>query len=61
MRWGMCDFSLSRYDATRTNRLMRAGNRVIRFVNDDVFRHTDAVLEEILRECQEILKNRPSP
>src|SRR6266542_588296 len=27
-----------RYDAARTKRLTRGGNRVIRFLNDDVFR-----------------------
>src|SRR4051794_26031768 len=36
------------YDASRTQRLMRDGMNVIRFVNDDVHRYLDAVLEEIL-------------
>ena len=39
------------YDASRTERLMRDGYRVIRFLNVDVFSHVDAVLEEILCEC----------
>ena len=39
------------YDAKRTRRIRRAGCDVIRSENDDVFRFTDAVLEEIWREC----------
>jgi very-short-patch-repair endonuclease len=42
------------YDARRTKRLTRDGLRVIRFENDDVFRFLDAVLEEILRECERL-------
>src|SRR5207248_2238440 len=46
------------YDERRTKRLTRNGLRVIRFENDDVFRFLDAVLLEILRECQRF---SPSP
>ncbi len=46
------------YDARRTKRLEREGLHVIRFENDDVFSFTDAVLEEILRECERL--SRPS-
>jgi very-short-patch-repair endonuclease len=49
------------YDARRTKRLERDGLHVIRFLNDDVFWHLDAVLEEILRECQTYSENIPSP
>ena len=38
-------------DAERTHWLESQGYRVIRFINDDVYRHTDAVLRTILREC----------
>src|SRR5213594_4320948 len=38
------------YDANRTKYLERDGCRVIRFVNDDVFWHLEAVLVEILTE-----------
>ena len=48
------------YDARRTARLERGGYRVIRFVNDDVNRHLDAVLDEVLRECER-LGPAPSP
>jgi very-short-patch-repair endonuclease len=40
------------YDARRTDRLNRDGNAVIRFANEDVIHHLDAVLEEILAECE---------
>ena len=46
------------YDASRTKRLNRGGLHVIRFLNDDVYRFLDAVLEEILRECERLT---PSP
>ena len=42
------------YDARRTTRLTRGGLNVLRFENDDVFHFTDAVLEEILRECERL-------
>jgi len=50
------------YDASRTLRLERDGLHVIRFVNDDVHRFLDAVLEEILRECESLAdRNHPHP
>ena len=49
------------YDASRTRHLERDGCHVIRFVNDDVFRHTDAVLAEILSQCQRLSPRWPSP
>jgi very-short-patch-repair endonuclease len=39
------------YDERRTKRLERRGHHVIRFVNDDVFWHADAVLQAIYDEC----------
>ena len=39
------------YDEQRTKRLERRGHHVIRFVNDDVFWHGDAVLQAIYDEC----------
>jgi very-short-patch-repair endonuclease len=39
------------YDERRTKRIERRGHHVIRFVNDDVFWHTDAVLQAIYDEC----------
>ena len=38
-------------DVVRTQWLEAQGYRVVRFSNTDVFEHTDAVLEAILREC----------
>jgi very-short-patch-repair endonuclease len=49
------------YDACRTKRLERDGCRVIRFVNEDVFWHLDAVLDEILNECERLSSVVPSP
>ena len=50
------------YDARRTQRLMRGGLHVIRFLNTDVQSHLDAVLEEILRECDRLSTSKsPSP
>ena len=50
------------YDERRTVRLQRDGLHVIRFVNHDVNHHLDAVLEEILRECERLdPKSGPSP
>ena len=42
----------SEYDALRTQRLQRDGHHVIRFLNCDMYDHLDAVLEEILKECE---------
>ena len=50
------------YDASRTQRLERDGLYVMRFVNDDVHRFLDSVLEEILHECESLTKSQsPSP
>jgi very-short-patch-repair endonuclease len=51
------------YDDRRTRRLQRDGRDVIRFVNDDVFWHIDAVLQVILDECvrSKAKRSRPSP
>jgi very-short-patch-repair endonuclease len=48
------------YDARRTQRLIRDGLHVIRFLNVDVQSHLDSVLEEILCECEQ-LSNPKSP
>ena len=40
------------HDAGRTISLEASGAEVIRFVNDDVYRNLDAVLEAILTACQ---------
>jgi very-short-patch-repair endonuclease len=45
------------YDASRTEALERAGYRVIRFTNDDVFERIEGVLT-IIREA---LAERPTP
>ena len=44
------------YDATRAQILNRGGDRVIRFANEDVYDFLDAVLEEILLQCEDQLK-----
>jgi very-short-patch-repair endonuclease len=50
------------YDASRTVRLERDELHVIRFVNGDVHRHLDSVLEEILEECERVTQTKsPSP
>ncbi|HSV14000.1 MAG TPA: endonuclease domain-containing protein, partial [Tepidisphaeraceae bacterium] len=50
------------FGASRTVRLERDGLHVIRFVNDDVHRHLDSVLEEIPGECERLAKqNHPHP
>lgn len=41
------------YDASRTKILERGGDIVIRFLNEDVFDFTDAVLEAILDRCEQ--------
>jgi len=43
------------YDARRTQRLMRGGSHVLRFLNTDARLHFDAVRTEILRECERLL------
>jgi very-short-patch-repair endonuclease len=42
------------YDDHRTKRLERDGYQVIRFLNDDVFWHLDAVLQVLLDECERL-------
>jgi adenine-specific DNA-methyltransferase len=42
------------YDTRRTVKLTRDGYSVIRFLNSDVMNHLDAVLEEILGECERL-------
>ena len=42
------------YDERRTQRIERRGSHVVRFVNDDVFWHTDAVLQAIYDECEKL-------
>jgi very-short-patch-repair endonuclease len=50
------------YDERRTRRLVRDGLHVIRFLNVDVYSHPDAVLTEILGECERLAKTKtPSP
>ncbi len=50
------------YDSTRTQILERGGDRVIRFANEDVHDFLDAVLGEILAECESYSPpNAPSP
>jgi very-short-patch-repair endonuclease len=50
------------YDARRTVRLTRDEKHVIRFLNVDVFQHLDAVLSEILGECERLANSKsPSP
>jgi very-short-patch-repair endonuclease len=41
------------YDANRTEWLEEQGYRVTRFTNDQIFHELDAVLEHILRTCEE--------
>jgi len=49
-------------DRKRTGRLNELGVRVVRFWDDDVLKHTDAVAEEILRHLQgEEPPPQPSP
>ena len=43
-----------RYDARRTSYLERDGHHIIRFVNDDVFWHTDSVLQALFDECERL-------
>ena len=40
------------YDEKRSQWLAAEGYKVLRFLNDDVYKHADAVLEWILRTCQ---------
>jgi very-short-patch-repair endonuclease len=50
------------YDASRTLHLEHNGLHMIRFMNDDVHRFLDSVLEEILYECERLTQSKsPSP
>ena len=40
------------YDEQRSLWLAAEGYKVVRFLNDDVYKHIDAVRESILRTCQ---------
>ena len=48
------------YDNERTRKLEEAGFRVLRFWNDEILRHTEIVLETILREL-DTTPPQPSP
>jgi very-short-patch-repair endonuclease len=48
-------------DRQRTSRLESLGWIVLRFWNDEVLTQTEAVLEAILRACEERGKGKPSP
>jgi very-short-patch-repair endonuclease len=50
------DARQARYDQIRSARLNKSGVRVLRFWDDEVLKHPDAVAEEILRELE-----APSP
>jgi len=50
--------SRQQYDRARTVRLEQDGYHVIRFENADVLDHLDAVLEEILKECESLRTRR---
>jgi very-short-patch-repair endonuclease len=54
------DHDQAEYDRNRTMRLNQFGVCVLRFWDDDVLKHTDAVAEEILRHLGEPLP-QPSP
>jgi very-short-patch-repair endonuclease len=48
--------SQAEYDAARTAYLEESGYSVIRFTNEDVRYHMDAVVEGIIRKIESILK-----
>ena len=48
--------SQAEYDAARTTYLEESGYKVIRFTNDDVRHNLDAVVGEIIRKIEIILK-----
>ncbi len=52
--------SVKQKDNYKENRLKKLGINVIRFSNDDVFRNTDWVANEILKFASRV-DNRPSP
>ncbi len=49
---GHAEAQQAAYDDERTQLLARRGIRLLRFWNDDVMRHREAVLERILRELE---------
>jgi very-short-patch-repair endonuclease len=49
------------YDAARTRYLNDCGYRVLRFRDDEALKQTDAVLESILRACEEPSPPAPLP
>jgi very-short-patch-repair endonuclease len=49
------------FDRERTAYLNSLGWQVLRFWNNDILQQTDAVLETILRACNERCKGKPSP
>ncbi|NCT71744.1 MAG: endonuclease domain-containing protein [Xanthomonadaceae bacterium] len=51
----------SPHDAARDAWLMRQGFRVLRFWNDDILLHTDAVLESIWKALREGAPSPPTP
>ncbi|WP_394695955.1 endonuclease domain-containing protein [Pseudoxanthomonas japonensis] len=51
----------SPHDAARDAWLMRQGFRVLRFWNDDILLHTDAVLESIWKALRERAPSPPAP
>ena len=51
----------SPHDAARDAWLMRQGFRVLRFWNDDILLHTDAVLESIWKTLRERAPSPPTP
>jgi very-short-patch-repair endonuclease len=56
------DARQARYDQIRSARLNELGVRVIRFWDDEVLKHPEAVAEEILRELERVSPPpRPSP
>jgi ATP-dependent helicase HrpA/adenine-specific DNA-methyltransferase len=55
------EMSATQYDERRTRRIERAGIRVIRFDNTEVFDFLDNVLETILSECECHASHPPSP
>ena len=50
---GMSHVGQASVDAERSNYLESQNLRVIRFTNDDVLQHLDAVLEAILMACKQ--------
>jgi very-short-patch-repair endonuclease len=48
-------------DRERTSYLKSLGWEVLRFWNNDILKHTDGVLDLILRACEERREGKPSP